>query len=178
LVPLGILAGGTAVALDFVPRPGYRDQEGIKIPIVVFGDGARTFSYEPPPDWKVSGSSRVLTFRTGNPLWEVSWTLAGQRARVMQSDDALKAFALGELPRSATDAVASDIRRNTFILEGMGNTEVRIDYRLADVRYRSCTAVLDLDGKEQLQLRIVAPVKSFDDAYEAMRRSFYSIEWR
>lgn len=167
----------TAQALDLTPMAGFRDLEGTRIPVVLFEDGERTFSYEPPPGWKVSGSPRTLDFKPDHPLWTARWLLVGETSGRGGGKKSMEVLALADVPGTARDVATVATRTNTFILEGIGSHEVVVEYTAGNRMYRRTTIFLDLDEKRQLQVKVTAPVESFNEAFEAMRRSFYSIVW-
>src|SRR4051794_7066052 len=44
----------TVAALDLNPQEGFKELEGVKIPIVEFSDGAHKVRWRPPVDWRMS----------------------------------------------------------------------------------------------------------------------------
>lgn len=171
----------SAAALDLTPIPGVREMEGVKIPIVLFEDGARKISYQPPRGWNASGGGASLSFYAPGDGhgWLKLMTVnkkPGSDAAANNTPEAWQAFSRQFLPKDAEEIALSKESVSPFTLEGRPSHQFTFTYLLAASRNTASIIVVDRNETQWLVILISADLPQFEAIQEQAVGSLFS--WR
>lgn len=166
-------------ALDLTPMHGFRELEGVRIPVVYFKDGARTVTYQPPTNWQISGGGESLQLfppsRDGAAVRLRTETLPDGVPETAGKDS--EAWMRGLLPPNASDVERVGESAGAFTLGPQPSRAVRFSYALSGYRYLAEVAVVDLDDKERLTVLVTARQADFRAVHEEAVASLFRWQW-
>ena len=129
------VAGFTAAnALDLTPINGFRELEGVRIPVISFDDGQRRVNWQPPEGWQLSGGGDQLhLYPEKIPLAAMLIKLlphdAAQAPANSAVDDLLK-WAMNFVPGDATNLSFDHETSSPFLLDGKPQPGTDLQLRL------------------------------------------------
>jgi hypothetical protein len=165
-------------ALDLTPEPGFRELEGVKIPVVIFNDGKRRFQWQPPSTWKMSGGETSLLLSvpgeasTGMELRIIPRKLAEApdgKTNPQAATEWIKPF----LPALAQKQTFIQEIPSPFLIEGVGTRELTYTYTYLARDFTTSVALVNLDSEYSLAVIIYAPSKEFDRIHEEGTKSMF-----
>ncbi len=172
------LSAGSLHALELTPRYGFRDLEGVKIPVIYFDDGERRVQWQPPANWKISGgeSSLLLTVpeqtNTGMELRIIPRKAAEApdgKVDPQAASEWIKPF----LPAVAQKQAFVQEIPSPFLLEGLSSRELTFTYTYLARDFTTSIALVNLDTEHSLAVIIYAPIKEFDRVHEEGTKSMF-----
>lgn len=167
------LAPPPALPLDLTPRPGFRELEGIQIPLVELADGAGKVTFQPPADWKCEGGPRLLKFTPPDPA---------ERRVELRLDAAtepdLDLWCRVLLPRLATQVALAGQAASPFTLRGLPSSEYTYTYAFQSRRYTTSIACVELSPGQRLALVVTASPENFKATHEAAVRTLFTFDWK
>jgi hypothetical protein len=166
-------------ALDLTPQLSTRELEGAKFRQLVFHDGKRQVTFEPPIGWDYHGGGSKLTLipplvRTGEASLEIN------TAEASPSDEtrlaSLRESTLREIPKDAVkvDTVSQDTA--VIQVDGKKVAEVTVAYELNGQRYMRGTFLVDLTDS-QLKAKVTGRAEDFAKLHAAIQKSLCSFQW-
>lgn len=166
-------------ALDLTPVHGFRDLEGVRIPVVYFKDGTRRVTYQPPTNWQISGGGESIQ------LFPPARDGAAVRLRKDTRPDAepetagenSEAWMRALLPPTASDIERIGESAGAFTLGPQPSRAVRFSYALSGHRYLAEVAVVNLDDKERLTVIVTARQADFQAVHEEAVASMFRWQW-
>ena len=167
------LAPQAALPLDLTPRPGFRELEGIQIPIVELADGAGQVIFQPPADWKCEGGPRLLRLTPPDPA---------ERRVELRLDAAtepdLDRWCRELLPRLATQVALAAQAASPFTLRGLPSSENTYTYAFQSRLYTTSIACVERSPGQRLALVVTASPENFKATHEAAVRTLFSFDWK
>jgi len=169
-------------ALDLTPAAGFRDLEGVKIPVVFFQDEPRTVRWQPPAAWQWSGGgARLVLTPPGVPN-------AGMELRLIARKDAdapdgkADPKAAAEwvqplLPDTFHDLKFTKENPSPFLLGGLNSRELNFTYTYIAREFTISVALVNLDLDHSLELIIYAPTAEFTPIHEEGTKSMFRWVW-
>ena len=167
------LAPPPALPLDLTPHPGFRELEGIQIPIVELADGGRKVTFQPPAGWKCEGGPRLLKFTPPDP--------AERRVELRLDTVAepdLDRWCRELLPRLATQIALAAQADSPFTLRGLPSSENTYTYAFQSRLYTTSIACVELSPGQRLALVVTASPENFKATHEAAVRTLFSFDWK
>lgn len=169
---------GSLHALDLTPEYGFRDLEGVKIPIIYFADGERRVQWQPPANWKIS------VVETGLMLTVPEQANTGMELRIIPRkaaeapDGKIDPQAASEWIKPFLPAVAQKQAfvqeiPSPFLLEGLNSRELTFTYTYLARDFTTSIALVNLDTEHSLAVIIYAPIKEFDRVHEEGTKSMF-----
>lgn len=169
------LAPCLAKALDLTPAAGFRDLEGIKIPIILFSDAGKKISFQPPAKWNISGGGTALG------LYPADLPDAALQLRVFPIKplapgviEDLEKWCRALLPQDAAQPKLESENENVFTLGPLPSREFTYSYAAQGRRFTTSIAVVDWNERERLAVVVTARAADFPAAHEAAMRSMFS----
>jgi hypothetical protein len=167
-------------AIDLTPTPAEYTAEGITIQQIIFTDGKRRVSYEPPRQWTYRGDASRLQFTPPEQSFAegVIQTAPAMGAKAFDEATvkALEAQVMNTLPPGSHGVTVISRQSNPVILNQNMSYEFVVAYQtLGQTFHRSVIFVNCPDT--QLVFRFTAPKAVFDNLNNAFRRSIYSWQW-
>lgn len=172
---LGTLVNGNAVNLT--PIPFTEEFEGGKRSYIVFRDGGSQIGYQPPSNWRLSGSASklILTSDAPNADAQIEVTTVARAVAINQASLAqYSLLAQQELPRTVKNITVTETVLNPLKISGHDTAAISLQFDAFGITYRSKVIYMNRDS-EQWAFRFTAPASSFRDNYEPFRRSLYTI---
>lgn len=176
-----LLAALPAWALDLTATPGFRELEGMKVPVLQFTDAARKLTYRPPADWRMSGGGSVLEFdapgfgQNSMKLMVVKKP-AGYPATPELTAATVQAIARAVLPKDAEQLQQTRETPSPFTLEGRPSLELSFTYLRFSQRETASLAVVDRSETEWFVMMVEAREADFETVHTQAIRSMFS--WR
>lgn len=173
---------GTARALDLTPIPGFKELEGIKIPVVLFSDGAKKIQYMPIGDWHLSGGGKTLNLTPPDvDQASMRFMLIEKKAPEAQvaasaAPEDLQAWAKQFIPPGAKHVTFVTKVPSPFTLEGHGSNEFIFTYALYGSGETISISIVDLSDTERMVVIISARTKDFEPIHKACIASMFSWE--
>lgn len=175
-----LFACDAARALDLTPVPGFKELEGIKIPIVQFSDGKGKINYQPPGNWNLSGGGTELKLLP-QEVDQASMRFVlvekkapdGQDPASATAED-LQAWAMRFIPAGSKEVAFVSKTENPFMLEGHSTDEFVFTYSLYGSLETISISVADRSDKERMVVIISARTKDFDPIHKAGITSMFS----
>lgn len=169
-----------SAAIDFTPTTGERVLEGIVFKQLVFHENGHTITYEQPRGWQYSGEAARIRFTPlefGQAQAEI---VQAPLAQPQSFDDStmknLQTQVLVSVPPGSQNGVIIAEEQNPLTINGKQTYAVTVGYVLSGQDYRLSVIFANLD-KTQLQFRIVARKKDFDQVTRLFRGSLFSLQW-
>ena len=167
------LAPRHVLPLDLTPRAGFREMDGIQIPIVELADGAGKITFQPPADWKCEGGPRLLTLTPPDP---------GERRVELRLDAVTETdfdlWCRERLPRLATQIALAAEAASPFTLRGLPSSENTYTYAFQSRLYTASIACVELSPDQRLTLVVTAPAENFKATHEAAVRALFTFDWK
>ena len=181
LALLVLIAAGPATvcsALDLTPTPVEYTNEGITFRQLVFQDGDRRISYEPPQNWSHRGSAESLHLSPpnnsrGQAVIETS-SLPGPAGPFDAAAVALlKQEFLNSIPATAQSVEVTSETPDALPITGARTYEFTASYQALGETYLRSTIFVNLPNV-RLICRFSAPKAEFEKLYRAFRGSLLS----
>lgn len=177
-----LLALRGAQALDLTPISGFKDLDGVKIPIIEFVDGSAKINYKPPAGWRPSGGGDSLSIYP--PGGDHSWmeflladrSPAGGPAASTASGEEVEALARGFIPSGAKDIALVSKANNSFTLEGQPRTEFIFAFSSYGSRQVASISLVNRTETKWFVVVVSSHPKDFDSIREQAISSLFS--WR
>jgi hypothetical protein len=168
----------TVAALDLNPQEGFKELEGVKIPIVEFSDGTHKVRWQPPVDWRMSyEEGRLLllakAFTHASLELRVVPRAAGDTAW-LDRPDALVRYLAALLPKTASAPTVTGNNAGPFTIQGSAAKEILFDFQEPAHASRGSVSLVDLNDHERLVVVITAQQKDFEDVRAAAIESMFS----
>ena len=180
---VGLLLFGACAAradLDLTPSEGVQTLDTIPVKHVVFHDGAREITYQPPKGWTCTGSPNYAALSIPDHPQARAFIQGAPRLRIPAFDDtAAKLFqdnpALLQLPRGAKDVKITAVTVNPLVIDSHPTLEVDLTYSFFGQSCAKSILLVNRNGAEvSFVLDCLAP--DFGVLSDKFRRSLYSIE--
>ena len=166
--------------IDLTPTSSTYKLEGIKFPEILFHDGKKTISYDPPFGWTYSGTSTRCTLQPpGKVQAQASIELASSpQARAFDEEriKQLKASVATLLPAGAESVEITSAERDPLQINGSSTFELTIAYMFYGQGFKMSVLFLDLEDSE-LRFRLQSQSSDFEELQKAFRRSLFSWQW-
>jgi hypothetical protein len=178
-IPLLLLTCGSLLGqIDLTPTASIRKLDGAEFAEVLFRDGARQISYDPPTGWTYNGNSTRLDLRPPNNDGQASVTVSSlptsaisKEDRNNQLRDAVRKF----IPPGA-ELVQFAPEEMPLQIDGRDTVEENVTYTIGGQRYHLNVVFLDVDNT-RLAFRLQGLESSFDEVKKVFRRSLFSWQW-
>ncbi|MEP6667974.1 MAG: hypothetical protein ABJF10_02410 [Chthoniobacter sp.] len=170
----------TTYALDLTPRHGFRQgNEGPSTPVIQFADGNGLVSYVPPPDWRPSGSGKLVTFFTADPTSWMKLEIVAKSGPLSSGDASLpaenmQAWAAKFLPPGVGNVEFVRMVPAPWTIGASQSTECIFNFTMSGVRATISISAVDLSAKELLVIRVRALEKNFEHIREQAITSMFS----
>jgi hypothetical protein len=166
--------------IDLMPTPSTYKLEGIKFPEILFHDGKKTISYDPPFGWTYNGTSTKCTLQPpGKAQAQASIELASSpktrgfdEERIKQ----LKATAATLLPAGSENVEIASAELDPLQINGNSTFELTISYMFYGQPFKMSVLFLDVENSE-LRFRLQSQSSDFQELQKAFRRSLFSWQW-
>jgi hypothetical protein len=172
---MGAVADGE---VDLTPVESTYELDGVTMPIVLFRDGRQEIRYDPPRDWRLSGSGPRLTLVSNTVANADGYVEVKSLAAALPFDEAnIKKYiesARLMLPREARSIEMLGTRLNPLKICGHDTLAVELQYEMLGASYRTQLLYLNRE-QQQWVFRITAPSKAFEQAFEPFRASLFSL---
>jgi hypothetical protein len=174
-----VLPTVATAAIDLTPTPAEYTAEGVTIQQLIFKDGKRRISYEPPRQWTYRGDASRLQFLPPEQNFAEGVIQLAPPLRTPGFDEAtvkaLEAQVINSLPAGSQGATVLSRQANPVVLNQNMSYEFVVSYQtLGQTFHRS---VIFVNCPEmQLLFRFTGPKAVFENLNGAFRRSIYS--WR
>ena len=166
------LAPPQVLPLDLTPHDGFRELEGIQIPIVELTDGASKITFQLPTGWKCDGGPRLLKLTPPDP---------GERRVELRLDAATETdfdlWCRERLPRLATQIALASEAASPFRLRGLPSSENTYNYAFRSRLYTTSIASVELSPVQRLTLEVTASAGNFKATHEAAVRALFTFDW-
>lgn len=166
------LAPQPVLPLDLTPHAGFRELEGIQIPIIEFADGAGKVTFQPPTGWKCEGGPRLLRLTPPDP---------GERRVEIRLDAAtepdLDRWCRKLLPVLATRIALAAEAASPFTLRALPGRENTYTYAYQSRLCTTSIACVELSPGQRLALVVTASPENFKATHEAAVRALFSFDW-
>jgi hypothetical protein len=179
----GLLLFGSCAAradLDLTPTEEFKTLDSVQVKHVVFHDGPKQITYQPPKGWACTGSPACASLSIPDHPEARSLIQSAPRLRIPAFDDtAVKFFiehpGLLQLPRGAKDVKITAVTVNPLVIDSHPTLEVDMTYSFFG---QSCAKSLLLVNRNGAEVSFVLDCAAPDFAMlEGMfRRSLYSME--
>ena len=174
------LAASVFGGIDLTPTSSTYKLEGIKFPEILFHDGKKTISYDPPFGWTYSGTSTKCNLQPpGKAQAQASIELAsGPKARVFDEEriKQLKATVATLVPAGAENVEITTAELDPLQINGNSTFELTIAYMFYGQGFKMSVLFLDLEDSE-LRFRLQSQSSDFQELQKAFRRSLFSWQW-
>jgi hypothetical protein len=179
---LGFLAMASTVfaGIDLSPATSERVLDGIKFQQLIFRDGERKISYEPPRGWKYRADSGQLKLAPPD-IAQAQGTIEQSPLSAPQSFDeptikALHEKTLASVPNGSQDAAIIAEEKDPVLVNRNSTYEMTAGYRFGGQDYRLSVLYVNLPDT-QLRFRFVARKADFEKLHNAFRGSVFSWQW-
>ncbi len=166
--------------LDLTPTDGVRMMELSKREIIIFHDGAKQITYQPPRGWTCTGSHNSAAFNIPDHPQARAFIQSAAQLRIPAFDDkAQKLFeanpALLQLPKGAKNVKITGVTINPFVIDSHPTLEVQMTYSFYG---QSCARSILLVNRNNAEvsclLDCLAP--DFDELHKQFRASLFTFE--
>ena len=176
------LASGTSRALDLTPVPGFREMEGVKIPMLVFESGEKGARWQAPAGWRPSGGKDSLV------LYPPDKSNTTMQLRIIPLQDALAPdgtkdpeaaakWAVSLLPAGSAEVKCVRELPSPFTLDGLESRELTFSYTYLAKSYTASIALVGLDKEKALAVIISARTGDFAAIHEEGTGSLFRWFW-
>lgn len=175
LLLLLALAPLVAKALDLTPEPTFRDLEGVKIPILLFSDGGKKITLQPPAKWRVSGGGASLSLLPPDAQDAVMLLrILPRKPPAPEVTEDLDKWCRAQLPKDAAEPKLESEIENGFTLGPLGSREFTYSYAALGRRFTTSVAVVDWNERERLAVIVTARAADFAATHETAMRSIFT----
>lgn len=166
--------------INLTPRSSFRDLEGVQIPELLFSDGEKKISYEPPKGWEYYGGGTEITFSSPEHSLSEAKIELGPHSNPLALDEEginlLKKEALKLIPKDSEKVIFFSEEKNPIMFNESETFEVFHSFVLFAQQYKTSVLFVNL-GDQQLRFRVIAKSKDFDQIHQQFLRSLYSWQW-
>jgi hypothetical protein len=166
--------------LDLTPTVESMSLDQVSIRHVVFHDGPKKVTYQPPGGWTCSGSHDYASLSIPNHAQARAFIQVAPRLRIPALDDkAGKLFqdnpGLLQLPRGAKDIKINAVTQNPLVVDGHPTLEVQLTYSFFGQGCAKCLILVNRNGSE-VSFVLDCPAPDYNILEPQLRRSLFSIE--
>lgn len=178
LLAIGINAA--RADLDLSPSTTVHVMERVPMTYVVFHDGAKEITYQPPRGWTITGSHNSAALSIPEHPMARAFIQTAARVRIPAFDDkAQKLFeanpGLLQLPKGAKDVKITGVDLNPLIVDSHNTLEVQMTYSFFGQSCAKSILLVDRKGTElSFTLDTLAP--DFQALHSQFRSSVFSME--
>lgn len=166
--------------IDLTPTPAEYRAEGITIQQLIFKDGKRRISYEPPRQWTYRGGASRLQFTPPDQTFAEGVIEAISAPSAKPFDEttvkALEAQVMSTLPPGSQGATVINRHANPVILNQNLSYEIVVSYQTLGQWFQRSVIFVNCPDT-QLVFRLTARKPAFESLSNAFRRSLYSWRW-
>jgi hypothetical protein len=169
----------TAMAeLDLSPQPEEFELDGIKIPQLAFQNGnLAKVSYQPPRDWKYSGSKDQLLLQPEQVSQASAKITKLPEAEVINFDnpgkEELRQEALRSLPDGYQHPEVSSEQVDAFQINGLHTYLVELKYTFFGEKF-ACYSMTVNRKPHSLNFRLICRERDYPDLRKAFEKSLYT----
>jgi hypothetical protein len=179
----GLLAIGLTAAradLDLTPSQEIQMMERVPLSLVVFHDGAKEITYQPPRGWTCTGSHNAAALSIPEHSQARAVIQSAARVRIPAFDDkAQKLFeanpALLQLPRGAKDVKITGVGINPLIVDSHPTLEVQMTYSFFGQSCAKSILIVNRNGAE-VSFTLDTLASDFQMLHTQFIRSVFSME--
>jgi len=176
---LGV-AGTALGGIDLSPVTGERILDGIKFKQLIFREGGRKITYEPPRGWNYRGDSGQFKL-TPPDVAQAQGAIDQSPLPAPQDFDeatikALRDKTLSWVPPGSTDLAIVAEEKDPVLVNRKGTYEITTAYRFGGQEYQASILYLNLTDT-QLRFRFVARKADFEKLHKVFRGSIFSWQW-
>ncbi|MDQ2867188.1 MAG: hypothetical protein M3R59_02075 [Verrucomicrobiota bacterium] len=180
LVLLAAVFSFSAVAraeLNLTPRLEEYEGDGVKFTHLVFSDGEKHPTYNPPAGWEYSGSAKQLTLRPKSKAQADAIISASKVEKPLAFDEpGIKSYTdevLATVPGGATDASLVSTQLNPLRMDGRETLLVVIKYKAYGQAFARSVLILNR-ATEQVRFQFTAREADFKDLQSAFLHSLFT----
>ena len=171
-----------APALDLTPLEGFKELEGMKIPVVLFTESRGKVQYKPPGNWKLIGKGNAISLIPPNVDQVLVKFIAFNKKKsgtaappaAPETSEELKAWAVQFIPVGAKEVAFDKEVPSPFTLEGRESSEFIFNYVLSGSPETVSVAITDLNEAERFVAIVSARKKDFDALHQQTIASLFS----
>jgi hypothetical protein len=179
----GLLAIGASSArgdLDLTPSQDVRTLERVPIMRVLFHDGAKEITYQPPRGWTCTGSQGSASLSVPDHPQAKVTIVSAARVRIPAFDDkAEKLFVanpgLLELPKGAKNVQITEVDVNPLVVDSHPTLEVQLTYSFYGQSCAKSILLINRNGAE-VSCVLDSPAPDYQALHTAFRSSIFSFE--
>jgi hypothetical protein len=180
---LSLLIFGACAAradLDLTPSEDIHTLERVRIHRVVFHDGMKEITYQPPRGWTCTGSHNSAALSIPNYSQARVLIQSADRLRIPAFDDkAAKLFqdnpGLLQLPKGAKDVKITEVDLNPLVVDSHPTLEVQMTYSFFGQACAKSILLVNRNGSE-VSFSLDSFGSDFQTLHAAFRSSIFSIE--
>ena len=183
IASVALLATGCGAAradLDLTPSTEIRNMERVPMTYVVFHDGPKEITYQPPRGWTCNGSHTAAALSIPDHPQARALIQTAARVRIPAFDDkAEKLFqtnpGLLQLPKGAKDVKITEVDINPLIVDSHQTLEFQMTYSFFGQSCAKSILLVNRNGAEvSFTLDTLAP--DFKMLHSLFRGSVFSME--
>jgi hypothetical protein len=180
---IGLLAIGLGAAradLDLTPSIQVRNMERVPMNYVVFHDGAKEITYQPPHGWTCTGSHNAAALSIPDHPQARAIIQSAARVRIPAFDDkAQKLFeanpGLLQLPKGAKDLKITAVNINPLIVDSHQTIEIQLTYSFFGQGCAKSILLVNRNGAE-VSFTLDTLASDFQSLHSMFRGSIFSME--
>lgn len=175
---LSIFLPSVALALDLTPEAGYKELEGIRIPVVRFKDSTGKTRWNPPPGWEMKYEKGILSL-TPRDRAQASFEIrvhsrtSGDR-EVLTNLDSLRAHCARFLPAGAKEITYRGTNEGHFTIGTTPAREYLFDFSQTGQAFRASVSMLDVSERERLIFVVATQATDFEAVRAQAIQSLFS----
>lgn len=154
-----------APALDLTPIRGFRESDGIRIPVIYFTDAKRKVSYQPPSDWRVAaGGASMQMFPPAYTQAVMQFAVSerkGETEAAAETQDVWERSLRERLPAGAVDIEKVEDCAGRFTINQSASRDVTFAYTITGHRFQATVAVVDISDAQRLTVVVSARQADF-----------------
>lgn len=169
-------------ALDLTPTDGFRELEGVKIPVVFFVDDARKVQWQMPAQWRLVGGGDSLALYP-KEISDAAMELRIISRKAAEAPDgtadpqAVAAWIQPLLPARAERATFVREIPSPFLLGALTSRELTFTYNYLGKDYKTSVALVNLDLEHSLVVIIYSRSDQFNLIHDEGTRSMFRWMW-
>lgn len=180
---LGVLLVGTCAAradLDLTPTVETQVLDAMPVKHVVFHDGAKVITYQPPKGWTCEGSHDSAALTIPDYPQARAFIRSAAQVRIPAFDDKAEKLildnpALLQLPKGAKDVTLTAVTPNPLVIDSHPTLNIELTYSFFGQKCARSILLVNRNGAEvSFVLDCLAP--DFAMLSGRFHRSLYSIE--
>lgn len=182
-VTLGLIACFASrvwATIDFTPTTGERNLEGIVFKQLIFHEDGHAITYEPPRGWTYFGNGtrfRLTPADFGQAQAEITQAALVEPQIFDESTKKnLQTQVLAAVPQGGQNILVIPESGDSLNINGQATFVVTVGYTQFGQDYR-LSAMFMNHAKTQLQFRVIAKKKDFDQVNRLFRGSLFSLQW-